>query len=53
VPIVEKAVWASGSPPGFDLRTIQPVVCCYTKYAIPAHIIIIIIIIIIISLLIF
>jgi hypothetical protein len=25
------------SPPGFDLRTVQPVASRYTDYAIPAH----------------
>ena len=33
-------------PPGFDRRTVQPVVILYTDYDISAHIIIIIIIII-------
>jgi hypothetical protein len=27
-------------PPGFDPRTFQPVVSCYTDYAIPAHVLI-------------
>jgi len=34
---------------GFDVRTVQPVESCYSKYAVPVHIIIIIIIITIIT----
>jgi hypothetical protein len=57
VPIVEEAGWAPGPvgwvrkishPPGFDLRTIQPVASRYTDYAIPVQFIVIIIIIIIV-----
>ena len=44
VPIVQEAGWASGPvwtgaenlvPPGFDLRTVQPVGSRYTDYATP------------------
>jgi hypothetical protein len=46
VPIVQETGWTQGRsgqvqkispPPGFDPQTIQPVVSCYTDYAIPAH----------------
>ena len=46
VPIVQEAGWAPGpvwtvaenlAPPGFDLRTVRPVVSRYTDWAIPAH----------------
>jgi hypothetical protein len=39
VPIVqEDGCGKVSSPPGFDAQNIQPVVNCYTDYAIPAHI---------------
>jgi hypothetical protein len=30
-------VWKISPPPGFDPRTVQPVVSCYTDCVIPAH----------------
>jgi hypothetical protein len=45
VPIVQEAGWAPGqvwtgaenlAPPGFDLRTIQPIVSRYTDCTMPA-----------------
>jgi len=46
VPVVQEAGWAPGpvwtgaenlAPPGFDLRTVQPVASRYTDCATPAH----------------
>ena len=47
VPLVQEAGWAPGPvwtgaesfapPPGFDLRTVQPVASRYTDWVIPAH----------------
>jgi len=30
-------VWKISPPPGFEPRTVQPLVSCYTDYAILAH----------------